>query len=46
MTQLTLTYQNEDDKAYGLAGMALSAVALNSSDLIAEISIEIGRAHV
>ena len=40
MTQLTLTYQNEDDKAYGLAGMALSAVALNSSDLIAEISIE------
>ena len=37
---LTLQYLNEDDRAYGLAGMALSAVALDASDLISSISLD------
>ena len=37
---LTLHYLNEDDRAYGLAGMALSAVALDASDLISSISLD------
>ena len=40
MQQLTLKYQNEDDKAYGLAGMAIALAALDALDR------EIGRAHV
>lgn len=35
-----LAYLNEDDRAYGLAGMAISVAALNASELIAEISID------
>lgn len=35
-----LAYLNEDDRAYGLAGMAISVAALNASDIIAEISID------
>lgn len=33
-------YLNEDDKAYGLAGMVLSVAALNASDLIAAVSLD------
>lgn len=40
MQTLTLQYLNEDDRAYGLAGMVLSAAALNASELISEISID------
>ena len=37
---LTLYYQNEDDRAYGLAGMAISLAALDAIDRIAGISID------
>lgn len=37
---LTLTYSNEDDRAYGLAGMAISLAALDAIDRIAEISLD------
>lgn len=40
MQSIKLTYHNENDKAYGLAGMALSIAALDSSDLITGISID------
>ena len=32
---MTLTYLNEDDKAYGLAGMAISLAALDAIDRVA-----------
>lgn len=34
---LTLTYLNEDDRAYGLAGMAISLAALDALDRISSI---------
>lgn len=37
---LTLTYLNEDDKAYGLAGMAISLAALDAMDRVASISLD------
>ena len=37
---LTLTYLNEDDKAYGLAGMAISLAALDAMDRVAGISLD------
>lgn len=36
----TLTYQNEDDKAFGLAGMAVSLAALDALDRISEVSLD------
>lgn len=36
----TLTYLNEDDRAYGLAGMVISVAALNASELIARVSLD------
>lgn len=39
-TIMTLKYINEDDKAYGLAGMAISLAALDAIDRIADISID------
>lgn len=38
--KLTLTYLNEDDRAYGLAGMAISLAALDAMDRVAEISLD------
>ncbi len=37
---LTLSYLNEDDRAYGLAGMAISLAALNAMDRVAEVSLD------
>lgn len=37
---MTLTYINEDDRAYGLAGMAISIAALDAIDRIADISLD------
>lgn len=37
---LTLTYLNEDDRAYGLAGMVISLASLNAIDRVAEVSID------
>lgn len=37
---LTLEYSNEDDRAYGLAGMAISLAALDAFDRIAEVSLD------
>lgn len=37
---LTLTYLNEDDQAYGLAGMVISLASLNAIDRVAEVSID------
>lgn len=37
---LTLQYLNEDDRAYGLAGMAISLAALDAIDRVAEISLD------
>lgn len=38
--KLTLAYLNEDDKAYGLAGMAISLAALDAIDRIAAVSLD------
>ena len=38
--KLTLTYLNEDDRAYGLAGMAISLAALDAMDRVAGISLD------
>lgn len=40
MQKLTLTYQNEDDRAYGLAGMAISLAALDALDRVAGVSLD------
>ncbi|MDE6238304.1 MAG: hypothetical protein K2M13_09235 [Muribaculaceae bacterium] len=40
MENITLTYLNEDDKAYGLAGMAISLAALDAIDFVADISLD------
>ncbi len=37
---MTLNYLNEDDRAYGLAGMVISLASLNAIDRIAEVSID------
>lgn len=37
---LTLTYLNEDDRAYGLAGMVISLASLDAIDRVAEVSID------
>lgn len=37
---LSLKYINEDDRAYGLAGMAISLAALDAIDRIADISLD------
>lgn len=37
---IRLEYSNEDDRAYGLAGMAISLAALNAIDRVAEISLD------
>lgn len=37
---LTLRYSNEDDRAYGLAGMAISLAALNAVDRVASVSLD------
>ncbi len=38
--KLTLTYLNEDDKAYGLAGMVISLASLRAIDRVAEVSLD------
>lgn len=38
--KLTLSYLNEDDRAYGLAGMAISVAALDAIDRIAKVSLD------
>lgn len=37
---LTLTYLNEDDRAYGLAGMVISLASLQAIDRVAEVSLD------
>ena len=37
---MTLAYLNEDDKAYGLAGMAISRAALDAIDRVAAVSLD------
>lgn len=37
---LTLHYSNEDDRAYGLAGMAISLAALDAVDRISSVSLD------
>ena len=36
----TLTYLNEDDRAYGLAGMAISLAALDAIDRVISVSLD------
>lgn len=38
--KLTLAYQNEDDRAFGLAGMVISLASLRAIDRVAEISLD------
>ncbi len=37
---MTLAYTNEDDKAYGLAGMAISLAALDAIDRVASVTLD------
>lgn len=37
---MTLAYLNEDDKAYGLAGMVISLASLHAIDRVAEVSLD------
>lgn len=37
---MTLIYQNEDDRAYGLAGMAVSLAVLDALDQVASVSLD------
>lgn len=37
---LTLTYLNEDDRAYGLAGMMISLASLRAIDRVSQISLD------
>ncbi|MBD5309601.1 MAG: hypothetical protein HDS10_04145 [Bacteroides sp.] len=37
---LTLTYLNEDDRAYGLAGMVISLASLHAADRIVEVNLD------
>lgn len=38
--KMKMTYTNEDDKAYGLAGMAISLVALDAVDKVSMVSLD------
>lgn len=38
--KLTLAYLNEDDRAYGLAGMVISLASLRAIDRVAEVSLD------
>lgn len=38
--EFTLAYIDDDDRAYGLAGMAISMAALDALDKIAEVSLD------
>lgn len=38
--EITLQYLNEDDRAYGLAGMAITLAALDALDNVANISLD------
>lgn len=40
MENLTLAYLNEDDRAYGLAGMAIALAALDAIDRVADVSLD------
>ena len=40
MNTFNLTYQNEDDRAYGLAGMAISLAALDALDNVVFVSLD------
>ncbi len=37
---MTLSYSNEDDRAYGLAGMAISLAGLDAIDSVVDISLD------
>lgn len=37
---MTLSYSNEDDRAYGLAGMSISLAALDAIDSVVDISLD------
>lgn len=37
---MTLIYENENDRAFGLAGMAISLASLDAIDRIAEVSLD------
>lgn len=37
---MTLSYSNEDDRAYGLAGMAVSLAGLDAIDSVVDISLD------
>lgn len=37
---MTLAYLNEDDRAYGLAGMVISLASLHAIDRVAEVSLD------
>lgn len=37
---MTLSYSNEDDRAYGLAGMAISLAGLDAIDTVVDISLD------
>lgn len=39
-SEMTLAYKNEDDRAYGLAGMAVSLAALDALDRVVEVSLD------
>ena len=39
-TTFTLTYSNDDDRAYGLAGMTISLAALDALDRVASVSLD------
>lgn len=39
---ISLAYSNDDDRAYGLAGMAISLAALDAFDRVVEISLDSG----
>lgn len=38
--KLTLRYLNEDDRAYGLAGMVISLASLDAIDKVAQVSLD------
>lgn len=40
MEKMTLKYTNEDDRAYGLAGMTISLAALDAIDSVVEVSMD------
>lgn len=45
MNELNLRYRNERDKAYGIAGMAITLVACDGEHLMAEIHLDADPAH-